>query len=34
MTSWAWVWAGYLMTAVVWVAYAAWSGRRDPRDGG
>lgn len=27
MTSWAWVWAGYLLTAAVWVTYVVWSGR-------
>ncbi len=27
MTSWTWVWAGYLLTAAVWVAYTIWSGR-------
>lgn len=26
-TSWAWVWAGYLLTAAVWCAYALWSSR-------
>lgn len=28
MTSWAWVWAGYLLAAAVWAGYVIWSGRR------
>jgi hypothetical protein len=26
MTGWAWVWAGYLLTAAVWAGLAWWSG--------
>ena len=26
MTGWEWVWAGYGLTAMVWIGYAWWSG--------
>lgn len=27
MTSWAWVVAGYVVAAAVWIGYVIWSGR-------
>ncbi len=31
MTGWWWVFAGYLLTALVWAGYALWSSDRSVR---